>query len=56
MDEGVELHYFGTRQENRKFSDQTYWKKQRSKFAWLRKTFESRNQGRRATPTTEEES
>jgi hypothetical protein len=35
MDEGVELHCFGTRQENRKFSDQTYWKKQRSKFAWL---------------------
>jgi hypothetical protein len=43
MNEGVELCCFGTRRENEKFSDLTYWKKQRSKFEWLRKTFMSRN-------------
>jgi hypothetical protein len=43
MDEGVELRCFGTRWENGKFSDLTYWKKQRSKLEWLRKTFVSRN-------------
>jgi hypothetical protein len=43
MDEGVELCCFGMRRENGKFSDLTYWKKQRSKFVWLRKTFVSCN-------------
>jgi hypothetical protein len=43
MDEGVELHCFGMRRENGMFSDLTYWKKQRSMFEWLRKTFVSRN-------------
>jgi hypothetical protein len=55
MGEGVGLRCFGARWENGKFSDRIYWKKQRSKFVWLRKTFVSRNQDRRATPTIEEE-
>jgi hypothetical protein len=46
---GVELHYFGMRLENGRFSDLTYYKKLRSKFAWLGKTFESCNQDKRAT-------
>jgi hypothetical protein len=33
-----------------------YWKKQRSKFVWLGKTFMSRNRDKRATPTIEGES
>jgi hypothetical protein len=56
MDEGVGLRCFGMKRENGKFSDLTYWKKQRSKFVWLGKTFVSRNQDKRATPTIEGES
>jgi hypothetical protein len=47
---GVELCYFGMRLENERFSDPTYYKKLRSKFAWLGRTSESRNQDKRATP------
>jgi hypothetical protein len=47
---GVELHCFGMRWENERFSDLTYYKKPRSKFVWLGRTFESRNQDKRATP------
>jgi hypothetical protein len=46
---GAELHCFGMRLENERFSDLTYQKKLRSKFTWLGRTFESRNQGKRAT-------
>jgi hypothetical protein len=56
MDEGVELCCFGMRRENGEFSDLTYWKKQRSKFVRLGKTFMSRNRDKRATPTIEGES
>jgi hypothetical protein len=51
----VELYYFGMRLKNRRFSDLTYYKKLRSKFAWLGRTFESCNQDKRATPTIGEE-
>jgi transposase InsO family protein len=54
--EGVGLCCFGTRRENEKFLDLTYWKKQRSKSVWLRKTFVSRNRDKRAALTIEEES
>jgi hypothetical protein len=47
---GVKLHYFGIRLKNGRYSDLTYYKKPRSKFAWLGRTFESRNQGKRAMP------
>jgi hypothetical protein len=43
------------KQENGKFLDPTYWKKQRSKFIWLGKTFVFRNQDKRATSTIEGE-
>jgi hypothetical protein len=43
MNEGIELHCFGMRWENGEFSDPTYWKKQRSKFVRLGKTFVSHN-------------
>jgi hypothetical protein len=56
MDEGVRLHCFGTKWENGRFLDLTYWKKQRSKFVWLRKTFMSCNRDKRATLTIEGES
>jgi hypothetical protein len=56
MVEGVELHCFGVRLENRKFLDPTFWKKPRSKFIWLGRTCELHNQGRRATPIIGEES
>jgi hypothetical protein len=45
---GVELRCFGMRLENGRFSDLTYYKKPRSKFTWLERTFESRNQDKRA--------
>jgi hypothetical protein len=38
----------------RKVFRPAYWKKQRSKFIWLRKSFVSRNRDKRATPTMEE--
>jgi hypothetical protein len=53
---GVELHCFGVRLENGRFLDPTYYKKSRSKFIWLGRTYELRSQGRRATLTIEEES
>jgi hypothetical protein len=52
---GVELHCFGMRLENERFSDPTFYKKPRTKFAWLGRTFESCNQGRKATLIIEEE-
>jgi hypothetical protein len=55
MDVGVELHYFGMRLENRGFSDLTYCKKMRSKFAWLGRTFESCCQDKRTTPNIGDE-
>jgi hypothetical protein len=48
MDIDVELRCFQMRLENRRFSDLTYCKKLRSRFAWLGRTFESRNQGGKA--------
>jgi hypothetical protein len=53
MDIDIEPHCFGMRRENGKFSNLTYWKKPRSKFVWLGKTFVSRNRDKRATPTIE---
>jgi hypothetical protein len=52
----VEPHYFGMRLENRRFLAPTFCKKLRSKFVWLGRTNELRNQGRRATLIIEEES
>jgi hypothetical protein len=49
MVEGVRLHCFGMRLENRKCLDLTFYKRLRSKFVWLGRTCESHNQGRRAT-------
>jgi hypothetical protein len=48
MDVGVELRCFGMRLENERFSDSTYCKKPRSKFAWLGRTFELRSLDKRA--------
>jgi hypothetical protein len=56
MDEDIGLRCFRMRRENREFSDPAYWKKQRSKFVWLGKTFVSRNRDERVTPTIEGES
>jgi hypothetical protein len=47
---GVELRCFGMRLENGRFLDPIFYKKLRSKFAWLGRTFESCNQDKRATP------
>jgi hypothetical protein len=52
---GAELCYFGMRLENERFSILTFYKKLRSKFAWLGRTFESRNQGKKATSIIGEE-
>jgi hypothetical protein len=49
MDVGVELRCFGMRQENRRFSESVFYKKLRSKVAWLGRTFESHNQDKRDT-------
>jgi hypothetical protein len=56
MVEDVKLRCFEMRLENEKISDLTYWKKSRSKFVWLGKTFMSRNRDKRATSTIEGES
>jgi hypothetical protein len=56
MDIRVELRCFGVRLENGRVLDLTYCKKSRSKFVWIGRTCELRNQGRSATPTIEEES
>jgi hypothetical protein len=53
---GVELCCFGVRMENRRCLGLTFCKKSRSKFVWLGRTRELRNQGRRATPIIGEES
>jgi hypothetical protein len=50
MDIGVELHCFGMRLVNERFLDRMFYKKSRSKFAWLGRSCELRNQDRRATP------
>jgi hypothetical protein len=55
MDVGVEPHYFGMRLENERFSDPTNCMKPRSKFVWLGRTFESRNQDKRVTSIIGEE-
>jgi hypothetical protein len=55
MDIDVELRCFGMRLENGRFSNPTYYKRPRSKFAWLDRTFELRNQGRKATSIIGEE-
>jgi hypothetical protein len=43
------------RLENGKFSDLAYYKKPRSKLAWLEKTFKSCNQDKKAMPIIGEE-
>jgi hypothetical protein len=53
---GAELCYFGMRLENGRFSDPTFYKKPRSKFTWLGRTFELRNLGRKDMPIIGEES
>jgi hypothetical protein len=50
-----ELCCFGMRLENGKFSDSTYWKKSRTKFISLGKTFVSCSRDKRAMPTIEGE-
>jgi hypothetical protein len=55
MVEGVGLHCFGMRLENRKCLDPTFCKRPRSKFVWLGGTCESNKRGRRATPIIGEE-
>jgi hypothetical protein len=55
MDVDAELHYFGIRLGNGKFSVLTYCKKPRSKFIWLGRTFVSRNRDKRAMPIIGEE-
>jgi hypothetical protein len=51
----IELCCFGVRLENERFLDPTYYRKPRSKFVWLERTSESRNQDKRAKPITGEE-
>jgi hypothetical protein len=51
----AEPRYFGMRLENVRFLDPTFYKKPRSKFAWLGRTYELRNQGQRATSIIAEE-
>jgi hypothetical protein len=55
MDVDVELHCFGMRLENERFSNPTYCKRLRSKFVWLGRTFISRNQDKRVTLIVGEE-
>jgi hypothetical protein len=45
----AEPHCFRMRLENRRFSVSMFCKKPRSKFVWLGRTCELRNQDRRAT-------
>jgi hypothetical protein len=56
MVEGVGLHCFGVRLENGKCLDPTFYKKPRSKFVWLGRTYELHNRGRRATSIIGKES
>jgi hypothetical protein len=51
----AELHCFGIRLENVRFSDPTFYKMPRRKFAWLGRISELCNQGRRAMPIIGEE-
>jgi hypothetical protein len=53
---GVELRCFGVRLENKRCLDLTFCKKPRSKFIWLGRTCELRNQDRRAMAIIGEES
>jgi hypothetical protein len=55
MDVDVRLHCFRVRLENRRFLDPTYYKKPRSKFVRLGRTFVSRSPDKRATPIIGEE-
>jgi hypothetical protein len=55
MDVDVELRCFGMKLDNRRFSDLAYYRKPRSKFIWLGRTFVSRNRDKRATPIIGEE-
>jgi hypothetical protein len=48
MDVDVEPHCFEMRLEDERFLDPTYYKKLRSKFIWLGRTFVSRNRDKRA--------
>jgi hypothetical protein len=52
---GAEPRYFGMRLENGRFLVPTFCKKPRSKFPWLGRTRELRNQGKRATSIIGEE-
>jgi hypothetical protein len=47
---GAELHCFGVRLENRRFSNPIFHKRPRSKFIWLGKAYELHNQDRRPMP------
>jgi hypothetical protein len=53
---GIELHCFGVRLENGGFLDPIFYKKLRSKFIWLGRTYELRNRVRRAMSIIGEES
>jgi hypothetical protein len=53
---GAKLRCFEVRLENGKFSDLIFCKKPRSKFVWLGRTYELRNQDRTAIPIIGEES
>jgi hypothetical protein len=55
MDVDDRLSCFGMRLENKKISDPIYYKKLRSKFVWLGRTFVSRNRDKRATSIIGEE-
>jgi hypothetical protein len=46
---GAELCCFGMRLKNERFLDPTYCMKPRSKFVWIGRTSELRNQDKRAT-------
>jgi hypothetical protein len=46
---------FGMRLEHRRFLDPTLCKRLRSKFAWLGRTYEWHNQGRKVAPIIGEE-
>jgi hypothetical protein len=55
MDIDVGLHYFEMRLKNGRFFDPAYYKKLRSKFVWLGRTFVSRHRDKRAMPAIGEE-
>jgi hypothetical protein len=55
MDVDIEPCCFGVRLENERFLDPTYYKKPRSKFVWLGRTFVPRNRDKRVMPIIGEE-